>query len=89
MTKGTFTLMEASDLTGLDHACIRTWITWEWVSPLAPEALDQEDIARLRLIHELQADFGANEEAIPLILHLVDQLCHARELLRRLEGKNL
>ncbi len=87
MKKLTFTLLEVSNLTGLDQAVIDTWITKEWVSPPAPGELDQEDIARLRLIHELQHDFGANEDAIPLILHLVDQLCHFQEQLRRLEGK--
>lgn len=87
MKKITFTLLEVSNLTGFDQAVIADWISKEWVSPPAPDVLDQEDIARLRLIHELQNDFGANENAIPLILHLVDQLCHFQEQLRRLEGK--
>ena len=80
----TFTLKEASDFTGLDRTLIEKWIAEEWVSPTAPESLDQEDIARLRFIHELQHDFGLNEAAIPLVLHLVDQLCHFQERLRRL-----
>lgn len=87
MKKITFTLLEASNLTGFDQAVIAKWIAKEWVSPPAPDVLDQEDVARLRLIHELQHDFGANEDAVPLILHLVDQLCHLQEQLRRLEGK--
>ena len=87
MKKITFTLLEVSYLTGLDQAVIATWIAKEWVSPPALDVLDQEDIARLRLIHELQYDFGANEDSIPLIIHLVDQLCHLQEQLRRLERK--
>ena len=87
MKEITFTLLEVAKLTGLDEAVIGTWIDNEWVSPPAPGALDREDIARLHLIHELQRDFGANEDAIPLILYLVDQLCHFQEQLRRLEGK--
>jgi chaperone modulatory protein CbpM len=35
---------------------------------------DEEDLARIRLIYELQMDMGVNDEAIPVILHLVDQL---------------
>ena len=85
MKKSTFTLIEVSRLTGLDHSRISTWIAREWVSPPRPEVFDHEDIARLRLIQELQQDFGANEEAIPLILHLVDQLCHTQKLLRQLK----
>ena len=88
MKKVTFTLLEVSNLTGLNQAVIATWIEKEWLFPPAPGILDQEDVARLRLIHELQHDFGANEDAVPLILHLVDQLCHFQEQLRRLEGKS-
>jgi chaperone modulatory protein CbpM len=80
----TFTLIEVSKLTGLDPSKIDAWIAREWVSPVASETLDQEDIARLRLIHELQNDFGANDDSIPLILHLVDQLCHLQGVLRTL-----
>jgi chaperone modulatory protein CbpM len=86
MTKTTFTLSEVSSLTGLSITLIDTWIEREWISPIAAETLDHEDVARLRLIHELQDDFGANEDAIPLILHLMDQLCHIKAQLHRLRN---
>jgi hypothetical protein len=35
---------------------------------------DEEDLARIRLIYELQHVMGVNDESIPVILHLVDQL---------------
>jgi chaperone modulatory protein CbpM len=89
MTDDKFTLLEVSGLTGLEPARISSWIAMEWISPRSFEALDYEDIARLRLIRELQHDFGANEESVPLILHLVDQLCYAQEVLRKLKEKNL
>lgn len=82
-----YTLLEVSQMTGLDPSRINAWITMEWVSPLAAGALDEEDIARLRLIHELQQDLGANEEAVPLILHLLDQLCYIQDVLRKVNGK--
>ena len=52
--------------------CLRA----HWVLPAAPEnaELDDVDLARLRLILDLKEDFGVNDEAIPVSLHLVDQL---------------
>ena len=35
---------------------------------------DEEDLARIQLIQELREDFGVNDEAVPIILHLIDQL---------------
>ena len=73
-----FTIVEVSEITGLDRTHIVMFIEREWVSPPERDVLDEEDVARIRLIRELQEDFGANDDAIPLILHLVDQLCHLR-----------
>ena len=83
MTKVKFTLMQVSKITGLNPSKINAWIDMEWITPQGSGSLDQEDIARLRLIHELQFNFGANEEAIPLILHLLDQLCYVQNVLRK------
>ncbi len=87
MINDRYTLLEVSGLTGLEPSRIDAWIAMEWVSPLGSETLDQEDVARLQLIHELQHDLGANEEAIPLILHLLDQLCYTQDVIRKLKGK--
>ncbi len=56
----------------------------EWVKPPDvenTENLDEEDLGRLQLIHELRDRLGVNDESIPIILHLVDQLHLARYLL--------
>ena len=45
-----------------------------WIEPVRSGELDDEDLARARLIRELMEDFGANAESIPIILHLLDQL---------------
>ena len=87
MNKMIFTLSEASAATGVDSVVIGQWVAREWISPLAVGVLDHEDVARLRFIHELQHDFGSNDEAIPLILHLVDQLYYYQDRLRRLGDK--
>ena len=52
--------------------CIRS----EWIVPCDCEnsLLDEEDIARIMLIRDLKNDFGVNDEAVPIILHLVDQI---------------
>jgi chaperone modulatory protein CbpM len=87
LNKKVFSLVETANFTGLDKEEIGGWIAKEWVTPTLGNALDEEDIARLQLIHQLLYDFGSNEEAIPLILHLVDQLYYLRNQLRYL-GKN-
>ena len=86
MAKKNFSLVEASRITGLERTRIIGFIQREWICPTDenPEVLDEEDVARLQLIHELLEDFGANEEAVPVILHLLDQLYRLREQLRRL-----
>jgi chaperone modulatory protein CbpM len=36
--------------------------------------MDDEDLARIRLIRDLKEDFGVNDEGMSIILHLLDQL---------------
>jgi hypothetical protein len=56
-----------------DHKIILTYIERCWIQPEHAE-LDHEDQARIHLIQELQNVFGVNDEAVPIILHLIDQL---------------
>ena len=53
-------------------ACIES----RWILPCDCEnnLLDEEDIARLLLIRDLKEEFGVNDESIPIILHLIDQI---------------
>lgn len=80
----TFTIVEVSSRIGIPPERIVALIEREWILPGGDAVLDHEDIARLKLIQELEDDLGANPESIPLILHLVDQVCFLREQLRRL-----
>ena len=53
------------------------WIEEEWLMPGSSSVeltFSDIDVARTRLILELQADLGVNDEGIGVILHLVDQL---------------
>ncbi|MBC7396188.1 MAG: hypothetical protein H7333_02000 [Bdellovibrionales bacterium] len=73
-----FTLIQICELTGLDELTVTRYVEREWLRPVTRSEWDQEDLARIRFIVELQQDFGANEEAIPIILHLVDQIHYFR-----------
>jgi chaperone modulatory protein CbpM len=75
-------------MTGVDRSTLLQLIQLEWICPVATDELDQEDVARIHLIQELRSSFGVNEEAIPLILHLVDQLYFLRNQMKKL-GKTL
>ena len=69
-----FTLIEVSNLTGLELSRITKWITKEWLSLVESEILDREDIARLRLIHDLQHASSLAPKSFPIILHLMMNL---------------
>jgi chaperone modulatory protein CbpM len=81
-----FSIIEATEATGLDGQTIVTFIEKEWISPPESKNLDEEDIARIGLIQELRSKFGVNDEAVPLILHLVDQLFCLKNKLSKLKG---
>jgi chaperone modulatory protein CbpM len=70
----------------LDVTELRGWIAQRWVQP-DPGGEDiwvfQEiDIARVRLIYDLRRSFDTSEEAVPMVLSLVDQLYELRCRLR-------
>ncbi len=53
------------------------WIEEEWLRPGSSSVeltFSDIDVARTRLILELRAELGVNDEGIGVILHLVDQL---------------
>ncbi len=56
---------------------LELWIEESWILPEREGdslAFDEVDLARLRLIAELRRDLAVNDEAVPLVLHLVDEL---------------
>jgi chaperone modulatory protein CbpM len=69
----------------LDATALETWVEAGWLLPRRDaDAADfsDADLARARLIHDLQQDMGVNEEAIPIILDLLDQVHGLRQMLR-------
>jgi chaperone modulatory protein CbpM len=80
--KKIITVVEVARVTGLDLHVLDQFIEREWVCPQALDCFDEEDIARINLIQELKESFGVNDEAVSLILHLMDQLYSLRAQLR-------
>ena len=61
----------------LEHHSLETWISAGWLAPpqTEPELMFSDvDLARAQLIHDLREDFGVNDVAVSVILHLVDQM---------------
>jgi chaperone modulatory protein CbpM len=72
---------------GLEAVELRSWVERGWVQP-DPEGGAWEfhdiDVARVRLILELRRELAVDEEAIPLVLSLLDQVYELRGTVRRL-----
>jgi chaperone modulatory protein CbpM len=78
---------EFLSLSGMQHDTLNAWIEEEWLipggSPTEP-SFSEIDVARARLIRDLQVDLGVNDEAVGVILNLVDQLHGMRRTLMEL-----
>src|SRR5260370_27823695 len=74
-------------MKGLDRRDLIRWVENRWV---LPERLDQTwlfhevDVARVELILEIRQEFAIDEEALPLVLGLLDQVYDLRRQLRRM-----
>ncbi len=84
-------MMELSGLARLfpemDLVEITTWIERGWVQP-EPHGEDwvfqAVDVARVRLIRDLRHSMALDEEAVPVVLSLMDQVYEMRGQLHRL-----
>jgi chaperone modulatory protein CbpM len=81
-------MMKTQEFIGrshLDTRILSAWVDAEW---LVPETFQfsESDLARARLIGDLKADFGVNDEGITIILHLLDQLYGLRCLVRDIQA---
>jgi chaperone modulatory protein CbpM len=78
---------EFLSLAGMEHETLDAWIEEEWLRPRGSSVelnFCDIDIARARLIRDLQVDFGVNDEGVGVILNLVDQLYGVRRTLMEL-----
>lgn len=66
---------------------VNLWIEQHWVLPVEEEGrllFDEVDRARIQLIVELRRDLEVNDEAIPVVLRLLDQVYGLRRALDEL-----
>ncbi len=74
-------------LSGLQRPDLERWISNEWVRPDGCDGnylFREIDVARVRLIKELRDEMRVNEEALPVVLSLLDQLYDQRRRMREL-----
>lgn len=68
---------------------LSAWIEQEWVLPTrqgGTHVFNEADIARVRLICDLRRDMAVNDEAVPVVLNLLDQIYALRDTLAELRG---
>ncbi len=68
---------------------VTAWIEQRWVRPLEEDGrylFDEADRARIKLISELRGDLEVGEEAMPLVLRLLDQIYTLRRALTELQS---
>ena len=78
------TFEEVTSEIEISGAELSIWIEQHWVLPVEEEGrffFDSTDVARVRLIAELRRDLGVNEEAMPVVLRLLDQVYNLRRAL--------
>jgi chaperone modulatory protein CbpM len=74
-------------LVGLDRRELARWVENRWVLPERcgeTWLFHEVDIARVELILEIRHEFAIDDEALPLVLGLLDQVYGLRRQLRRL-----
>jgi chaperone modulatory protein CbpM len=74
--------------SGVTTTELRVWCDSGWVVPARGEnggqVFDDLDVARVCLVRELRHELGLDDEAIPVVLSLLDQLYGVRRELRAL-----
>lgn len=81
--------MLPSRVAGVTVADVQRWIALAWVKPDGEPGrwvFHDIDVARVRLILELRDELSVNEEALPTVLSLLDQLYDARRQMRLLRA---
>lgn len=77
-------------VSGLRAKTLEVWLEQRWIVLANPDdaaPFTDIDLARARLIRELQEDMGANDAGVDIILHLMDQLHGMRRAMRDLQAQ--
>ena len=78
---------EVLDRFELDRRELTRWVENRWVLPERHDKtwiFHEIDVARVELILEIRHQFAIDEEAMPLVLGLLDQVYDLRRQLRRI-----
>jgi chaperone modulatory protein CbpM len=76
-----------TQISGIGQQDVERWITHGWVRPDGTPGryvFQEIDVARVRLIQELHVDMQVNEEGIPVVLSLLDQVYALRRRMREI-----
>jgi chaperone modulatory protein CbpM len=76
-----------AEISGLTRQDLERWIANAWVQPdklAGAYAFREIDVARARLILEMRDEMEINEDALPVVLLLLDQLYDLRRQMRDL-----
>ena len=71
----------------VEESELRHWIESGWVLPEGDSGawvFHEVDVARVELILDIRQEFAIDEEALPLVLGLLDQVYELRRHLRRM-----
>lgn len=82
------TLQEVVASTEIEEGEIVAWVEQSWVLPDTESGhwlFDEADVARISLIRDLRYDMDINDEAIPLVLRLLDQIYGLREAMGEIQ----
>lgn len=72
---------------GLERRELIRWVEERWILPerrAETWVFHEVDVARIELILEIRRDFAVDDEAMPLVLSLLDQVYALRRQMRRL-----
>ena len=78
-----------AEISGLTRQDLERWIANAWVQPdklAGAYAFREIDVARARLILEMRDEMEINEDALPVVLLLLDQLYDLRRQMRDLNS---
>lgn len=76
-----------AEVTEITLRRLRLWVRNGWVIPAAGDEgprFDALDIARIRLVCQLKDEMNVNDDAVPVVLSLLDQVYGMRRELKTL-----
>ena len=76
-----------TQVSGVGRQDVERWVSYGWVRPDGGPGqylFHDIDVARVRLIQELHAEMQVNEEALPVVLSLLDQVYALRRRMREI-----